>query len=123
MEEYRNISIPSSPYTLSSFFLMFSFTQNRFKFYTVAVGISLISLLAPFVLGMNLGIDMTGGIQIEYTTQGGNIDTIEKTAKEYASEIKKESLYNGKEVMNDITVYGIAGSSSFVVEAGFSLPE
>ncbi len=47
---------------------MFSFTKNRFRFYTIAGILIVLSLLAPFLLpgGINLGIDMTGGIQIEY---------------------------------------------------------
>lgn len=102
---------------------MFSFTKNRFKFYGIALGLSLISLAAPFVLGVNLGIDMTGGIQIEYNTTGGDANTAEQSAKEYAQSIKKETLFNGKEVINDVTVYGIAGTNSFVVEAGFATPE
>lgn len=102
---------------------MFSFTKNRFKFYGIAIGLSLVSLAAPFIFGINLGIDMTGGIQIEYNTSGGNELSAENVAKEYAQNLKKETLFNGKEVINDISVYGIAGSSSFIVEAGFSTPE
>jgi preprotein translocase subunit SecF len=45
---------------------MFSFTKNRFAFYAVAVGLLIISIILPFVMKLNLGIDMTGGIQIEY---------------------------------------------------------
>lgn len=51
---------------------MFSFTKNRYKFYAIAGILSLISLVAPFVLGVNLGVDMTGGIQIEYSTSNGD---------------------------------------------------
>lgn len=102
---------------------MFSFTKNRFRFYTVALALSIISLAAPFVLGINLGIDMTGGIQIEYTVTKGDEQIAEKNADTIAEKLKKEALFNGKEVMNDINVYGIAGTTSFIVEAGFSTPE
>lgn len=83
----------------------------------------MISLLAPFVLGVNLGIDMTGGIQIEYNVSAGDEMTAEKNADTLAEKLKKETLFNGKEVINDINVYGIAGTTSFIVEAGFSTPE
>lgn len=102
---------------------MFSFTKNRFKFYTVAIILSVISLAAPFLLKLNLGIDMTGGIQIEYSTNGADTTTAQVAAKQLAETLKKEVLYNGKEIVNDITVYGIIGTSSFVVEAGFTSPE
>lgn len=102
---------------------MFSFTKNRFKFYTVAIILSVISLAAPFLLKLNLGIDMTGGIQIEYSTNGADTTTTQVAAKQLAETLKKEVLYNGKEIVNDITVYGIIGTSSFVVEAGFTSPE
>lgn len=102
---------------------MFSFTKNRFRFYTFAWVLSVISLLAPFVLGVNLGIDMTGGIQIEYNVSTGDEMTAEKNADTLAEKLKKETLFNGKEVINDINVYGIAGTTSFIVEAGFSTPE
>ena len=102
---------------------MFSFTKNRFRFYTVAIILSAIALLAPLLLKLNLGIDMTGGIQIEYSTTEGKEIASETAAKEYAQKIKKETLYSGKEVINDVTVYGIVGTSSFVVEAGFTTPE
>ena len=46
---------------------MFSFVQHRFYFYTVAFGLFLFSLASPWIIGLNEGIDMTGGIQIEYS--------------------------------------------------------
>ena len=102
---------------------MFSFTKNRFKFYTVAIILSVISLAAPFILKLNLGIDMTGGIQIEYNSDKPDTTGVQIAAKSYAEALKKETLYSGKEVINDVTVYGILGTNSFVVEAGFSSPE
>ena len=102
---------------------MFSFTKNRFKFYTVAIILSVISLTAPFILKLNLGIDMTGGIQIEYNSDKPDTTGVQIAAKTFAEALKKETLYNGKEIVNDVTVYGILGTSSFIVEAGFSNPE
>ncbi len=102
---------------------MFSFVQKRRQFYIIALILTSISLISPFIFNVNLGIDMTGGIQIEYHVEGGDATSAEKATKAYAEEIKKTILFEQKEVMNDITVYGIAGSDSFVVEAGFNTPE
>lgn len=102
---------------------MFSFVQNRFKFYSIAVGLMVFSLLSPWIFGVNLGIDMTGGIQVEYNVESGNVDATEALAKTYAEEIEKTILVNGKAVMNGMSVYGIAGTTSFVVEAWFAKSE
>ncbi len=102
---------------------MFSFVKKRKQFYIIAVALSAISALSPFIIDVNLGIDMTGGIQIEYTTEGGDPTMAEATAKEYAEAIKKTIVFEEKPIMNDVSVYGIAGSDSFIVEAGFTTPE
>ncbi len=104
---------------------MFSFTKNRFRFYTIAGVLIVLSLLAPFLLpgGVNLGIDMTGGIQIEYAVDWGNAKVVQDMARIAALEIQKNIKFSGKEVMNGITVYGIAGTSAFVIEWGFNHPE
>ncbi len=55
---------------------MFSFTKHRYTFYVIALILFVGSLLTPFLLKLNLGIDMTGGMQIEYSVTGGDIDAI-----------------------------------------------
>ncbi len=102
---------------------MFSFTQNRFRFYTVAIVLMVLSIASPFLLGVNLGIDMTGGIQIEYAVDWGDAKAAQESAKNAALEISKNIKLSGKEVMNGVTVYGIAGTTSFIVEWGFTTPE
>ncbi len=52
---------------------MFSFVQNRFYFYAIAFGLFLFSLASPWIIGLNEGIDMTGGIQIEYSISGASL--------------------------------------------------
>jgi preprotein translocase SecF subunit len=99
---------------------MFSFVKNRFTFYAVALGLMAFSLISPWIFGVNLGIDMTGGIQIEYATEWGDVKDVQSLAKAYATEIEKTIQVNGKNIMNGMSVYGIAGTSSFVVEAGFT---
>ena len=78
------------------------------------------SLISPWIFGVNLGIDMTGGIQIEYSVESGNIQEAQNLARVTADEIGKSLQIEGKSLMNGTTVYGIAGSSAFVVEAGFA---
>ncbi len=104
---------------------MFSFVHNRFRFYSIAIILVIFSLLSPWLIPewVNLGIDMTGGIQIEYNVETGNVDSTEALAKKYAEEIEKTIMVNGKVVMNGMSVYGIAGTTSFIVEAGFAKSE
>jgi preprotein translocase SecF subunit len=66
---------------------------------------------------------MTGGIQIEYRTTGGERIGAEQLADTTAEQLKKEILYKGKEIVNDINVYGVVGTTSFIVEVGFSTPD
>jgi preprotein translocase SecF subunit len=97
---------------------MYSFVQNRFKYYAIAGGLVMFSLVSPWIFGLNQGIDMTWGIQIEYKTEGDDI-VAETSARTFAEELKKSTLIGDKEVINDINIYGIAGTTSFIVEAGF----
>lgn len=99
---------------------MYSFVQNRFKFYTLAGSLVIFSLISPFIFGLNQWIDMTGGIQIEYLVNSWDEAQSEDFAKAIAEEVKKSTLVNGKEVINGVVVYGIAGTPSFIVEAWFS---
>jgi preprotein translocase subunit SecF len=55
---------------------MFSFTQNRYTFYAIALTLFVLSLLSPLFLKLNLGIDLTGGIQIEYNVSKGKVEQI-----------------------------------------------
>ena len=127
IDTFLILSLSRDPHAVSFIYTfhlspMFSFTKNRFRFYTFALVISTISLLAPLLLWVNLGIDMTGGIQIEYNSTNWKAVIWQQNAKTAASTLKKEILYNEKEIINDITIYGVAGTDSFVVEAGFSIP-
>ncbi len=99
---------------------MFSFVQNRYKFYSVALGLIVFSLLSPWIFGgVNLGIDMTGGTQIEYSVEGGDVKAAQALATTYATEIEKTIKAGGKSIINGRSIYGIAGTKSFVVETGF----
>ncbi|MBP6981340.1 protein translocase subunit SecF [Candidatus Gracilibacteria bacterium] len=78
------------------------------------------AVLSPFILGTNLGIDLTGGIQIEYRTDTGDRDSVREFAKQKAEELKKTTVIKNEGVINDIVAYNISGTNRFVVEAGFS---
>jgi preprotein translocase subunit SecF len=98
---------------------MFSFTKNRFTFYIIAVVLFVFSLLTPFLFRLNFGIDMTGGVQIEYNVARGNIDTIvEKTRTEVIEKTKNSLDASTKDIITDTLVYKVSGSEHFIVEAG-----
>jgi preprotein translocase SecF subunit len=97
---------------------MFSFTKNRFAFYVVALGLLISSLLAPLFLKLNLGIDMTGGIQIEYNLPEGDVDGILNSVRSEVVESAKKSLTaDEKKIITDTLVYRISGSNNFIIEA------
>lgn len=97
---------------------MFSFVKNRYTFYSIAIGLLILSLLSPFLVRLNLGIDMTGGIQIEYTVASGNIDAIiSDTRENTVSEARASLNESGKKIITDTLVYRVSGSNKFVVEA------
>ena len=104
---------------------MFSFVHHRRRFYAVALVLVGFSLLSPWILprGINLGIDMTGGIQIEYAVEKGNAENAETLAREKAMALIETIQVGGKSIVNGVNVYGIAGTDSFIVEAGFLHPE
>jgi preprotein translocase SecF subunit len=97
--------------------MSFNFIKNRFTYYAVAIVLLAISLAAPFAFPMNLGIDMTGGIQAEFDYKDNvDIEAVKKTV-----EAAKDSVtVSGKHVVNNTMVYRISGENRFVVEAGFS---
>ncbi len=99
---------------------MFSFIKNRFYFYGISTVLMIFAVLSPFILGTNLGIDLTGGIQIEYRTDTGDRDSVREFAKQKAEELKKTTVIKNEGVINDIVAYNISGTNRFVVEAGFS---
>ncbi len=94
--------------------MKFNFISKRFSFYSVAASISLIAIIAIFALPLNLGIDMTGGVQAEYSYTN-ELDI--KTVSEVVQSVKKEIVYNNKELVNTITTYKIAWEDKFVIEA------
>lgn len=100
---------------------MFSFVQHRLYFYAVAFGLFLFSLASPWLIGLNEGIDMTGGIQIEYSVSGASIPTTVTSLKDTIIPIVKNGLTADQQVIiTDTLVYQISGTDHIVVEAGIN---
>ena len=98
---------------------MFSFVQNRFYFYAIAFGLFFFSLATPWIFSLNQGIDMTGGIQIEYSIEGVTMDSTIQTLKEKIIPNVKSSLpVDQQKIITDTLVYQISGTNHIVVEAG-----
>jgi preprotein translocase SecF subunit len=98
---------------------MFSYTKHRFSFYAIALGLLVISLAAPFVLKLNLGIDMTGGMQIEYTVENGDIESIIGQTKEKVITISRASLSEDEQkIISDTIVYRVTWTKNFIIETG-----
>lgn len=97
---------------------MFSFVKNRYKFYTIALTLLVLSLLSPFFTRLNMGIDMTGGMQIEYSVATGDIESIITETREKTIESVRSTLTDEeKKIITDTLVYRVSGTDKFVVEA------
>lgn len=93
-----------------------NFVSARMVSYAISALLSVLSIAAYLFLPINLGIDMTGGTQMEYDYKNDiNIEAV-KTA---AEEVRASVNASGSTVINSISAYGIAGEKKFVVEAGF----
>lgn len=98
--------------------MKFDYIKNRSIFYIIAAGLMIFSIAAAFIFDLNLGIDMTGGIQAEYGYS--NTLDVKQTISPIVEKVQKELLLNGKAVVNNVATYKIAGEDKFIVEAGFS---
>jgi preprotein translocase SecF subunit len=97
---------------------MFSFVQHRYSFYAIALILIILSLVSPFFIRLNMGIDMTGGMQIEYQVQKGNIDTIIMDTRDRVIHQVRTSLDSEwQKIITDAVVYRVSGTDRFVVEA------
>ncbi|NVP18111.1 protein translocase subunit SecF [Candidatus Gracilibacteria bacterium] len=90
--------------------------KNRFIYLGVSAFLLILSIFMLVFGKLNLAIDMTGGINIEYTYEN-SID-IEKIRTDLDT-LKSEIKYKDKEVINNIGVYGITGENAFSLVAGF----
>lgn len=79
--------------------------KNRVYLYAIAIFITLFALFSIFFIKLNYGIDMTGGIQLEYSYEK-DID-IELTRSKVEEETKL-LLYQGKTIVNAAHTYKIS---------------
>ncbi|MCH2188988.1 protein translocase subunit SecF [Candidatus Gracilibacteria bacterium] len=90
--------------------------KNRFIYFIVSGILVLSSLGFGLFSQLNLGIDMTGGVQMEYSHNGS------LSSEEIISSIKEISegiLHEGVGAMNGVSVYAIVGEDRLVVVGGF----
>lgn len=98
---------------------MFSFIKNRKAFYVLALILIVASLLAPWGLGVHQGIDMTGGIQIEYSAGKLSKNAILSKLKSGLVESVDANLpKESSAIITDKNIYGVSNQNSFVVETG-----
>jgi preprotein translocase subunit SecF len=86
--------------------------KNRIYFYAVAGAITLFALLSTLFINLNYGIDMTGGIQLEYGYENNiDIEIIRQDVEEEALRI----TYNGTNIVNSTQTYKISGENKFAI--------
>lgn len=96
---------------------MFSFVKNRFNFYAVAWVLFLLSLLSPLFLTLNMGIDMTGWMQIEYSVASGDVDSIIEETRANTIEAVRDTLNASQQkIITDTIVYRVSWTDKFIVE-------
>lgn len=84
------------------------FIASRKKFYLFSGITTLLSFLVFFTISPNLGIDMTGGMQIGYSVSTPVTSTQINTLKE---DILKSYTFSGKSIISDIVIYSTDNSS------------
>lgn len=90
--------------------------KNSIKYIWVSAVAVVISLVILFFWKLNLWIDMTGGIQMDYEYQKWvNISEVNTLIAQAAKEIKHE----GEQVINDTSVYKITGENALSAVIGF----
>lgn len=80
------------------------FIANRKKFYTFSGVLVFVSLLAFFLIPKNYGIDMTGGLQIAYSSEGS---LAPETLELVREDILNKYLYENKDIVSDVLIYTV----------------
>lgn len=83
----------------------------------IIISLILVLISSSFLVfsKLNLGIDMTGGISMEYSYENDiNIDEIKKELSQSVAEINSDS-----QIINDSSVYSITGEKALGVVIGF----
>lgn len=101
------------------FVFMYSFVKNRKTAYIIAAVLTIFSLVSPFILPFRQGIDLTGGIQAEYSITEGSVEkTLQKTKITILADAKKSLTPEQQNIITDTLAYSIAGTKTIVIEAG-----
>ncbi|HRI36125.1 MAG TPA: protein translocase subunit SecF [bacterium] len=92
------------------------FIRTRLVAYVIAAGLVAFGLLSPFLFTLNLGIDMTGGTQSEYSYEAPvDMEIVRATIDETIASLSEED----RTAVNTSNAYAITGERRFVVEIGF----
>lgn len=98
---------------------MFSFVKNRYFFYAIAIVLFVLSLASPWILGLRQGIDMTGGIKVEYKVDGTTTQSAVSTLKEsIIKDVKNQLPKEYQPIISDVLAYQVSGTNHVLVEAG-----
>ncbi len=84
------------------------FINQRKIFYTISSSLIILSVVVFFFAPKNFGIDMTGGLQIEYTAQTMPDET---KLTEVRKQILDTYVFENKKVLSDVNVYPVNTSS------------
>lgn len=93
----------------------FNFVEKRLMFYSFGILTSLIAIVSVFLLPLNLWIDMTWWVQIEYSYTN-NVD-VKTQFNSMLEKTKNELKIDWKDAINNVVIYKIAWENKFVVEA------
>lgn len=89
--------------------------KNSRTYVALSSVLVLISIFFLFFGKLNLGIDMTGGISMEYSYENEVIiSEVQAELTKVATEINKD-----EQIINDTSVYGITGEKALSVVVGF----
>jgi len=90
--------------------------KNRFIYFWISIFFLVISIFMLLFSKLNLWIDMTGWINMEYSYSNElNIDDV----KQSLEETKTEILYKENQVINNINAYKVTWENTLVVVAWF----
>lgn len=79
----------------------------------------ILSLVSPWTVGVNQGIDMTGGIQMEYSVSGIEKQKVISQAKSDLIDKAQSSLSpEMQNIITDTNVYWVSGLDNIIVETG-----
>ena len=81
------------------------YIKHRFSFYFVALALFAGSLVLPFVIPINLGIDMTGGTQSEFQYTG---EFQKSQVESIVTNISTQPQFAAKSIINTTSVYKVS---------------